>query len=48
MVSSRATFASKLTAGPTADLAYRAPYFSGAILICMGSYVAFAGRLHLR
>jgi nickel/cobalt exporter len=30
------------------DLAYRAPYFSGAILICMGAYVALAGYLHLR
>jgi nickel/cobalt exporter len=30
------------------ELAYRAPYFSGAILICMGAYVALAGYLHLR
>ena len=29
-------------------LAYRAPYFSGAILICMGIYVALAGYAHLR
>jgi len=30
------------------NLAYRAPYFSGAVLICMGAYVALAGYLHLR
>ena len=29
-------------------LAYRAPYFSSAILICMGIYVALAGYAHLR
>jgi len=30
------------------DLVYRAPYFSGTILICMGAYLALAGYLHLR
>jgi len=29
-------------------LAYRAPYFSSAILICMGIYVALAGYARLR